>query len=100
DSTDTDPIRIYSNEGVFQRKIDLDATGVTTENRTYASAILFGPDGRLFAPISNVLNHGEVRRYNVNDGTYDSFIKAGGKLQYPWFLTFGKTDPTSLEYRN
>ncbi len=98
DQTDTDSIRIYSKEGVFQRKIDLDAAGVTNANRTYASAILFGPDGRLFAPISNVLNHSEVRRYNVTDGTYDSFIKAGGELQYPWFLTFGKTDPTTLAY--
>jgi hypothetical protein len=98
DPTDTDSIRIYSKVGVFQRKIDLDAAGVTDANRTYASAILFGPDGRLFAPISNVLNHGEVRRYNVNDGTYDSFIKAGGELQYPWFLTFGKTNPTTLVY--
>jgi DNA-binding beta-propeller fold protein YncE len=97
-NTDTDSIRIYSANGEFLRKIDLYPVG-HPEQRAYAQAILFGPNGRLFVPITNGLNHGEVRRYNVADGTYDSFIKAGGLLQYPWYLTFEKTDPSTLAYR-
>jgi len=79
---------------VFLRKIELDTVG---QSRAYAQAILFGPNGRLFVPITNT---SEVRRYNVGDGTYDSFIKTGGELINPWFLTFGKTDPTTMSYSN
>lgn len=93
-ATDTDSIRIYSPNGEFLKKIDLYNVG---ESRAYAQAIIFGPNGRLFIPITNT---GEVRRYNVNDGTYDSFVKAGGELKSPYFLTFGKTDPKNLGYRN
>lgn len=102
--TDTDSIRIYKGKtGDFLRQIDLYPAG-HPELRDYAQAIIFGPKGRLFVPITNGLNHGEVRRYNVDYGTngygtYDSFIPTGGELQYPWYLTFSKTDPTTLEYR-
>lgn len=98
DTTDTDSIRIYSAKGVFLKKIDLDVAESAGGSRAFAQALLFGPNGRLFVPITNT---GEVRRYNVVDGSYDIFIKSnanGGELIAPWYLTFGKTDPTTLDY--
>ena len=95
DPTDTDSIRVYNKTGVFLKKIDLDAVGGV---RNYAQALLFGPNGRLFVPISFGPDHGAVRRYNVTDGSYDNFIQPGGELQYPWYLTFGNTDPKTLDY--
>lgn len=100
--TDTDSIRIYSPKGEFLRKIDLYEKN---QPRVYAQALLFGPDGRLFVPViipppkKGILDTGEVRRYNVNDGTYDSFVKPFGTLRNPWYLTFGNTDPSTLAYR-
>ncbi len=95
DPTDVDSIQIYAGKtGQFMRKIDLDSV---EGDRNYAQALLFGSNERLFVPISNGINHGEVRRYNVSDGSYDSFVKAGRELQYPWYLTFGNTDPTTLD---
>jgi hypothetical protein len=92
DSSDTDSIRIYSANGQFLRKIDLYNVG---QPRAYAQAIIFGPNGRLFVPISNT---GEVRRYNVNTSIYNSFIGTGGALKEPWYLFFGKSDSKTLEY--
>jgi DNA-binding beta-propeller fold protein YncE len=97
DTSDTDSIRIYSKDGVFLRKIDLDVAESAGGSRAFAQAILFGPKERLFVPITNT---GEVRRYNVHAGTYDSFVKAGGELKAPFYLTFRKTNPKTLEYGN
>ncbi len=103
-TTDTDSIQIYDGKkGYFLRKIELYKIG---QDRAYAQAIIFGPNGRLFVPIYYPANNtGEVRQYNVDYGTakygtYDSFIMPGGKLINPWYLTFGKTDPKTLEYRS
>jgi DNA-binding beta-propeller fold protein YncE len=96
---DTDSIRIYSAAGQFLSKIDLYTVG--SQPRAFAQALLFGPNGCLFVPISNT---GEVRRYNVG-GTcsaslpFESFISAGGSLKQPWFLTFGSTNPKTLVYQ-
>ena len=99
---DTNSIRIYNKTGVFLKKINLDTPESLGGVPNQADALLFGPDGRLFAPISGPVNyindHGAVRRYNVTDGSYDNFIKPGGELQWPWFLTFGNTDPKTLDY--
>jgi DNA-binding beta-propeller fold protein YncE len=94
DSTDTDSIRIYDSDGDFVDAIDLapGAGGV----RAFAEALLFGPNGRLFVPITST---GEVRRYDVTSKTFDTFIEAGGPLLQPWLLTFGKTDPRTLAYK-
>ena len=93
-TNDTDSIRIYAGKtGEFLRKIDLYTVGQLC---AYAQALIFGPNGHLFVPITNT---GEVRRYNVDDGSYDSFVKAG-VLITPEFLTFGKTDPKTMDYRN
>ncbi len=60
----------------------------------FSQAFVFGPGGKLFVPITNT---GEVRRYNVATKTFDIFIPAGTLIE-PWYLTFGKTDPNSLDY--
>lgn len=99
-TTDTDSIRVYNSDGTFDHKIDLDTVN---GSRAYAQALLFGPNGCLFVPITNT---GEVRRYNVGGGQcdavqmdhYQTFISAGGNLGVPWYLTFGKTNPKTLEY--
>jgi hypothetical protein len=96
----TDKIVIFAGPaankpGAFVGKIDLDTIG---QPRTYAQALLFGPRGYLYAPISNT---GEVRQYNVQT-TPPSFagalVQRGGPLQQPWYLTFGNTDPATLNY--
>ena len=93
DAADTDSIRIYDADGNFVDAIDLapGAGGV----RAFAEALLFGPKGDLFVPITST---GEVRRYDVASKTYDTFIGAGGPLVQPWLLTFGKTNPRTLAY--
>jgi hypothetical protein len=95
-TTDTDSIRIYDATGatgVFLGKIDLDQVG---QPRAFAQALLFGPGGCLFVPISNT---GEVRKYNVGTSTCSSttFI-APGALGAPFYLTFGRTDSATLAY--
>jgi hypothetical protein len=95
-TTDTDSIRIYDATGaigVSLGKIDLDKVG---QPRAFAQALLFGPGGYLFVPISNT---GEVRKYNVGDAMYPytTFITPGA-LGAPFYLTFGRTDSATLAY--
>ena len=101
---DTDSIRIYDGHtGVFKSKIDLYATG---EPRAVAQALLFGPGGKLFVPISGPKpipvngTTGQVRRYDVNSPqTYEVFVVAPvGTTSELWYLTFGKTNPGTLAY--
>jgi hypothetical protein len=91
---DTDSIRIYSANGQFLRKIELDPT--VGQPRAHAIALVFGPRGSLFVPI---METGEVRQYNADTGKYKSFIPAGGELGNPWFLIFGKTNSKTLAYQ-
>jgi hypothetical protein len=67
----------------------------TDEPLVFAQALLFGPRGNLFVPITNT---GEVRRYNVQTRAYWSFVPQGRGLGEPWYLSFGKTDTATLEY--
>ena len=54
--SDTDSIRIYDGHtGVFKSKIDLDAIG---QPRASAQALLFGPGGKLFVPITGARHNG------------------------------------------
>jgi DNA-binding beta-propeller fold protein YncE len=95
---DTDSIRIYhaaGAKGVFFDKIDLDKAG-PTQARAFAQALLFGPGGKLFVPITN---SGVVRRYDVVKKKFDEFVRAGA-LGAPFYLTFGRTDPATLAYPN
>jgi hypothetical protein len=100
--TDTDSIRIYGGDGVFVDKIDLDQVGQPRASRAFAQALLFGPGGSLFVPINNT---GAVRRYDVSlrPFTFTNFVvpsAQGGPLGQPWYLTFGETDPGTLEYNS
>ncbi len=91
---DTDAVRIYDPDGIFLGQIDL--YDPLLEPRVSAQALLFGPGGKLFVPITST---GEVRRYySPTTGDYDGFIPAGGALVSPWFLTFGQTDSRDLSY--
>jgi hypothetical protein len=106
DASDNDKIMIFQGpKGLDpgapapQGWIDLDQVG---QPRAFAQAILFGPGGFLFVPISgNGPDTGSVRRYDVVSQTYDVFVPAkadGGPLGAPMYLTFGNTDPATLAY--
>lgn len=98
DENDTDKILIFDSvTGAFLDKIDLDTVGGP---RSFAMAILFGPNGKLFVPISGGgPDAGSVRRYDVETKTFDVFVPAGGLLGAPWYLTFGNTAPSTLSYQ-
>ncbi len=95
---DNDKILIFNGTtGAYEDKIDLDVVG---QPRAFAQALLFGPGGKLYVPISgNGPDTGSVRRYDVGTKTFEVFVQAGGDLIAPFYLTFGKTHPATLEYR-
>jgi DNA-binding beta-propeller fold protein YncE len=100
DATGTDKIEEFSGQtGAYLGKIDLDQVG---QPRAFAQALLFGPGGHLFVPITgNGPDTGEVRRYDVSSGSFDVFVPpsgSGGPLGMPWYLTFGNTDAATLAY--
>ncbi len=67
------------------------------QDRAYATALVFGPDDKLFVPITT---SGEVRRYDVGTKRYLTFIPANsptGPVR-PQYLSFGRTSPATLEY--
>lgn len=94
---DADAIRIYDADGAYMNQINL--FDPATQPRRVAQAMLFGPGDRLYVPISNT---GEVRAYyGVGTEDYDVVVPAaedGGQLVNPLFLTFGKTNPGTLNY--
>jgi hypothetical protein len=103
-----DMIRIYQGPsgkrpGAFVDAIDLDPlfTGLG-QPRAFAQALVFGPGGQLFVPINgDGPDTGSVRSYNVPAKTYDVFVPAaasGGPVGQAWYLTFGKTNPSTLSY--
>ena len=113
-SSDTDKILEFNGTtGKYISKVDEDQVG---QPRAYAQAVLFGPNGKLFAPIANDSPDytspytGEVRRYDVSPGaftgtgTFDTFIPPisqthAGPGAATIYLTFGNTDPATLAYR-
>jgi sugar lactone lactonase YvrE len=103
-SSDTDKILIFAgpnkpNVGTFLDKIDLDKVSNNSLDRAFAQALLFGPGGFLYVPITST---GEVRRYDVATKAFTVFVPAsvsGGPMKEPWYLTFGNTDPATLAYR-
>ena len=96
DASDTDKILVLDpTTGTEVKSIVLDAVG---QPRAFAEAILFGPGGRLFAPITGTgPDTGAVRSYDVSDGSFVNF-EPPGTLGQPWYLTFGQTDPATLTY--
>jgi hypothetical protein len=113
---DTDKILIFagpgkSRPGSFIGQIVLDSTDPA--QRAFAQALLFGPKGHLFVPISGPPGGnytGDVRRYDVqtksfspNPAPFRAFVTSGGSgqpLGAPFYLTFGNTDPGTLAYQN
>ena len=97
---DTDKVLVFDRKtGKCLDEIDLDQVG---EPRAFAQALLFGPGGRLFVPITgNGPDTGQVRRYDVGTKQFDVFVPASaapGPLEAPWYLSFGETDPRTLKY--
>jgi hypothetical protein len=100
DSSDNDKILEFNGTtGAYLGKIDLDQVG---QPRAFAQALVFGPNGKLFVPITgDGPDTGEVRRYDVSTGTFDVFVPSsanGGALGAAWYLTFGNTDGFTLAY--
>ena len=99
---DTDSIRIYDAAGALAGQIDLH--NGTTDPRVFAQSLLFGPGGKLFVPVSTSGNPaastGAIRRYNSpTTGDYSDLVTAdSGLLLQPIYMTFGQTDPSTLEY--
>mgnify|MGYP005813896721 CR=1 FL=1 len=99
--SDADAIRVYggpgsASPGALVKAIQLYTVG--QELRAFAQALLFGPGGDLFIPITGGgPDTGSVRRYDVTTGTYEVFI-APGTLGSPWFASFSATDPATLLY--
>ena len=92
---DTDSIRVYDgNRFLAAETILLDEAG---QPRASAQALLFGPDGKLFVPISAGATAGQVRRYDVLTKTFNTFVQSG-ILGSPFYLTFGGTNPATLAY--
>lgn len=103
-TSSTDKILVFNGDGEFleDETINLDNVGIG-QPRAFAQAILFGPNDKLFVPITgNGPDTGSVRRYN-EDKTFDVFVPsafANGPLGSPWYLTFGKTNPATLAYED
>jgi sugar lactone lactonase YvrE len=102
---DTDAILVFDgpkgrHPGACVDQIDLDAPGSVNGNRAFAQALLFGPQGHLFVPISgNGPDTGAIRRYDVRGHKLPDFVSVNkSPLGSPQYLTFGKTDPETLEY--
>jgi hypothetical protein len=110
---DTDKIVVIEgpgsqHSGTFLRHIEL---WHDPQPRAFAQALLFGPGGDLFVPISNT---GGLRRYVISDGSFTQFIEdptGGGnpnnrtpnpsakkKLAAGQYLTFDSTDPGTLSF--
>jgi hypothetical protein len=96
DAEDTDKIVVLNPKtGAEMDSIVLDAVG---PSRAYGQAILFGPGGHLFVPITaNGPDTGAVRSYDVGAKMFTNFV-APGTMGEPWYLTFGQTDPATLAY--
>ena len=116
DASDVDRILIFAGPGsrrpaVCLGSIELDRVG---KPRSSAQALLFGPRGDLFVPITNasgppVKKSGAIRRYRLKDlrfgprPPFTNFVAPhanGGPLVQPWYLTFDETDPGTLAYRD
>ncbi len=102
DPNDTD--KILKLSGRTGRLLDSIPLWTTGNPRATAQAILFGPDGKLFIPITGAAPEttGQVRRCDTKTKQCDVIVPAnsmGGPLQSPWFLIFRNSDPATLSYK-
>ena len=107
---DSDAILIFEgpdgpHPGACVDQINLDPPGTVSPNRAFAQALLFGPHGDLFVPITgNGPDTGAVRRYDVRTHKFTNIVQPNaapvhpGPLLQPFYLTFGRTDPATLSY--
>jgi len=105
----TDSDRILKLDGKTGLQLDSivlsNPLSTPPEPRAFAQALVFGPEGNLFIPITgdDPLTAGQVRRCNPNTKACDVIVpanSAGGALVNPWFLIFRKSDPATLNYRS
>lgn len=99
DANDVD--RILKLDGRTGRLLDSIPLWKAGNPRAFAQAILFGPDGKLFVPISGNApkTSGELLRCDTKTKVCDPLVAAGGALISPWFLIFRRSDPATLTYR-
>lgn len=101
--TDTDKIlELDGKSAALVGKIELDRATPTAPRAT-AQAIIFGPGGNLYIPISggDPLTTGQVRRCNPRTKECQVIVQAnasGGALQSGWYLIFRKSDSATLKY--
>ncbi|SAL78624.1 NHL repeat-containing protein [Caballeronia telluris] len=72
--------------------------------RASAQAIIFGPGGKLYIPISGNAPQttGQLRRCDIYTKSCDTLVKEnseGGGLISPWFPIFRNSDPGTLSYQ-
>jgi WD40 repeat protein len=103
--TDTDSIRIYDGHtGAFIDKIDFythPAPPDMLAPRAFAQGIVFGPQGKLFAAMTEAVEgtpRGRIRRYDVQTKAFDVFAEVSNSTML-WYLIFGKTNPATLAYQ-
>ncbi|MGU7784411.1 Vgb family protein [Burkholderia sp. PU8-34] len=102
-----DSDRILKLNGKTGAVLDELALDVPGGPRAYAQAIIFGPDGNLFIPITggdptNSTTAGQVLRYNTTTKALPVIVpanSAGGPLQQPWYPIFRNSDPATLNYK-
>lgn len=99
DATDIDRIlKLDGKSGRLLATLELWKPEITP--RAYAQAIIFGPGGKLFIPITgnDPKTTGQIRRCDPRTLRCDVIVQAGTSLVSPWFLTFRNSDPATLEY--
>jgi hypothetical protein len=106
-STNVDKIMEFDSSGNFITHntvcLSLCLESSTDVSRTYAQAILFGPNlgatnENLYVPITAT---GQLRVYETQTTpfTFTSVVQSGSSpLVQPWYLSFGGTDPSTLAY--
>lgn len=95
----TDKILAFNSTGNCVHATDLEPAGFTS--RTYAEALVFGSDGRLYLPIrGNGDDAGAVRACAPTQSTCleanDYTTPVSGTSFF--YIIFGKTNPTTLAY--
>jgi DNA-binding beta-propeller fold protein YncE len=96
DGSIVDPDQLIAYNPTTGAKVDSIPLYQSGQPRAFSQAIVFGPDGKLFVPITNT---GELRSYDVSDHTYSVITSAGSPLKAPLYLSFGDTNPSTLDYQ-